>query len=998
MRSERSGRALRRSAATPAIAAGLAVMVASGLAVAVALAVAPPASATSPTTAAPAPAKAEALPPVKSVAGEGPAVLRVRVDGPEDIRGLADRDLLEFHDRAAGYVLVLEEDAASALDELRARGYDASIDPARTEDVRRAAAVAQRSIPGYGCYRTVEETYAAAEGLVAAHPDLASWTDIGDSWEKQQGLGGHDLRVLKLTRSSVPGPKPKLVATCAIHAREYTTAELCTRFAEMLVDGYGEDADATWLLDHHEIHLVLHTNPDGRKQAEAGSLWRKNTNQDYCGATSSSRGADLNRNFAFEWGCCGGSSGSACSETYRGPAPASEPEVQAVQAYLVSQFPDQRDAPLDAPAPDDATGVYLDIHSYSELVLWPWGFGGSSPNMPALQTLGRKLAFFNGYTPQQAIDLYATDGTTIDFAYGELGVASFVFELGTAFFESCSTFESAILPDNLDALRYAAKVARTPYLTAAGPDALDIAVAPLLGAPDEARTVTATLDDGRFEQGNGAEPVQTVVGAELFLDTPPWSPGSSAIPMAAADGAFDTAVEAAVATVDTIGLAAGRHVLFVRALDSDGNAGAVSARFFWVDDGTGGSLAGFVTEAGTSAPLAATVSVASLGAAVATDPATGAYALALPAGSWTVTVEAPGHVAAVLEDVAVGGGAVVPLDIQLAAYPPILVVDDDDNDPDVGASVAAVLDGLGEGYFVWDTANSDDEPPSELLASFDAVIWSTGEEYGGFAGPGPEGEAALAAWLDGGGCLLVAAQDYYYDRGLTSFMQTYLGVSSAVSDVGQTTVTGQGSVFDGLGPYSLSFPYSNWTDTVTPGATAEIAFGGTSGSAAVARDGGHYRTSFWGFGVETLPSAADREAAVGRFLGWCDALAEADGDQDGWSNGSDCAPGDGAVWSMPTSATGLTVGRGAVDDLAWVAPLAPGAAAVSYDVLRADAPDGFAAAACVAADAASTVATDGSLPGPGELFAYLVRVRNACGATLGEASPGVDPRAGASCP
>jgi hypothetical protein len=56
----------------------------------------------------------------------------------------------------------------------------------------------------------------------------------------------------------------------------------------------------TWLLDHHEVHLMLQSNPDGRKQAETGLLWRKNVNNDYC-SNSDSRGADLNRNFDFEW-------------------------------------------------------------------------------------------------------------------------------------------------------------------------------------------------------------------------------------------------------------------------------------------------------------------------------------------------------------------------------------------------------------------------------------------------------------------------------------------------------------------------------------------------------------------------------------------------------------------------------------------------------------------------------------------------------------------------
>ena len=307
------------------------------------------------------------------------------------------------------------------------------------------------------------------------------------------------MKVLKLTNSAVPGSKPKLFITAAIHAREYTTAELVTRFAEYLVNNYGTNPDATWILDHHEIHIMLHTNPDGRKQAETGLSWRKNTNQNYCGATSTSRGADLNRNFAFQWGCCGGSSGSQCSDTYRGPSPASEPEVQAVQTYMRSIFPDQRADPLTAAAPIDATGVYLDVHSYSQLVLWPWGFTTTvAPNGSALQTLGRKFAYFNNYTPQQAFELYFTDGTTDDYGYGDLGVASYTFELGTSFFQDCSTFENTILPNNLQALIYAAKVVRTPYMTPAGPDALSVTATPATVTLGQTVNLTAIINDTRF--------------------------------------------------------------------------------------------------------------------------------------------------------------------------------------------------------------------------------------------------------------------------------------------------------------------------------------------------------------------------------------------------------------------------------------------------------------------------------------------------------------------
>jgi len=75
----------------------------------------------------------------------------------------------------------------------------------------------------------------------------------------------------------------------SIHAREYATAELVTRFGEYLVQSYGLDPDVTWLLDHHEVHLMLHSNPDGRKNAEIGLSWRKNTNNNYCANTNKPR-------------------------------------------------------------------------------------------------------------------------------------------------------------------------------------------------------------------------------------------------------------------------------------------------------------------------------------------------------------------------------------------------------------------------------------------------------------------------------------------------------------------------------------------------------------------------------------------------------------------------------------------------------------------------------------------------------------------------------------
>ena len=487
-----------------------------------------------------------------------------------------------------GYLIVNAN--ADDVRTLRARGFRLERDPqwqieqaaqARAFQARSLAPQAFAGIPNYTCYPKVEEVFTEANALISAKPSLASWTTIGSSWEKKQNsANGYDLKVLKLTNSATNSstPKPKLFVQAGIHAREYATTPLVLEFAKKLVNGYGTDADMTWILDHHEVHLLLVTNPDGRKKAETGLSWRKNTNTAYCGATSNSRGADLNRNFTFGWNSTNGSgsSGSVCSETYRGVSSASEPETQAIEAYIRSLWPDRRGPNRNDGAPLDTSGIHLDIHSHGRLLLWPWGTNGSfSTNDKQFATLGRKFSYFNGHTPQRSLDLYETDGTSDGPSYGELGVAAFTFELGTAFFEQCSYYNNTILPGNMPALVYAAKVVRSPYTTPAGPDVHSVSAS----GTSATISLSATADDTRFNQSNGTEVTQTVAAAEYYVDTPPWVAGAQAIAMTAQDGSFNSGVEKLSGSINTSNLSNGKHIVFVRAKDSAGNWGAVTATY-----------------------------------------------------------------------------------------------------------------------------------------------------------------------------------------------------------------------------------------------------------------------------------------------------------------------------------------------------------------------------------------------------------------------------------
>ncbi len=494
-------------------------------------------------------------------------------------------------------IATLEADAFTRA-RLRALDLDWTVDEPQTAAARAFAADGiggLRAIPGYACYRTVEETLDTMDELVADYPALASIIDIGDSWRRTQNpANGYPLRVLRLTNDAVDiGRKPVLFAMSSVHAREYTPAELMTRFAEQLLAGYGVDADSTWLLDNHEFHLLLQANPDGRKRAEQAVLWRKNENtlDAPCGMPISGNfhpGIDLNRNYPWSWNTNGGSSGSLCSATYRGPGSGSEPETSAVVDYLRAIFPDTRDASPNQPsiAADPATqGLFLDMHSHSGLVLWPWGGSGVTGNNQSYVNLGRRLAWFNGYTPQQSVNLYATDGTTIDQAYGDLGVPALTYELGTAFFQDCGSFENTILPANLASLRYGARVLHAPYVLPAGPDTYGLSIDKASVVQGTPVVITATVDDSRYRSGpGGASTIHTIAGANLFVAQLPWQAGAIENAMDAADGTFNASSESVRYVLDTTTLAPGRHLLFVQGHDSGGETGPPAAVFVDIEE------------------------------------------------------------------------------------------------------------------------------------------------------------------------------------------------------------------------------------------------------------------------------------------------------------------------------------------------------------------------------------------------------------------------------
>jgi hypothetical protein len=562
-------------------------------------------------------------------------------------------------------------------------------------------------IPGFQCYTTVQETRAQIEDWAIAFPDLVQIHDIGDSWSKTEGLAGFDLQVLELTQRQRQVSKPKVFIITGLHARELSPVGLAMAFAEELLSGYGSDPVATYLLDEVSFHFLLQANPDGRIEAEAGSSWRKNVNDTTCTSIPSLTGTDLNRNFPFFWGCCNGSSGSGCSITYRGATPISEPETEAIIDYAATLFPDQKpEDPLD-PAPSDVQGVFLDIHSYGEWILWPFGFDSTeAPNGIALQSLGRQFAAFNNYSPEKASQSFTTDGTTDDFAYGTFGVPAYTFEVGTAFFQDCTYFNDTLVPNNLPALYHAGLMARAPYLWSAGPQ---IGTTQIQVSASTVSVSGLAFDDG-YNQSNGVEPTQVIDRVVFYLNLPPWrnGVGEACDP---ADGTFDTVSEAFTATLNTTSLPPGQHWVYLQSQDSLGNWGPVyPVMFEKPEGGPTASVTGTVTEALTRQPIQASLQA---GNAVSEADPTGSFAITLIPGSYELTASGRPYLEETAIPFQIEAGQQIQLNTTAVPFCDLIVEDAESGAPDWlldGWSIAG--DTVETGDFAF-----DDSPQSSATAS-----------------------------------------------------------------------------------------------------------------------------------------------------------------------------------------------------------------------------------------------------------------------------------------
>ncbi|MGW0519405.1 M14 family metallopeptidase [Crossiella sp. NPDC003009] len=268
---------------------------------------------------------------------------------------------------------------------------------------------------GYTGYHNFAEMTANIRKAQTDHPALARVSSIGKSHE------GRDLWMVKISDNvATDENEPEVLFNCNQHAREHLTVEQCLQIINRLTDNYASNPAVKNLVDTREIWVIPSVNPDGAEyDIASGSFrsWRKNRQ---------GQGTDPNRNWSYKWGCCGGSSGSPSSETYRGPSAFSAPETRALSNFVNSRVVGGK----------QQITANIDFHTYGELVLWPFGYtkADTAPGLNAeeariFQTLGRQMAQTNNYKPEQGSDLYVTDGDITDWMWGQHKIWSYTFEM-----------------------------------------------------------------------------------------------------------------------------------------------------------------------------------------------------------------------------------------------------------------------------------------------------------------------------------------------------------------------------------------------------------------------------------------------------------------------------------------------------------------------------------------------------------------------------------------
>ncbi|XP_015283640.1 PREDICTED: mast cell carboxypeptidase A-like [Gekko japonicus] len=248
--------------------------------------------------------------------------------------------------------------------------------------------------------------------IAKKNPKLVSRIQIGNTFEKRP------MYLLKVGKES--GRGKAIFMDCGIHAREWISPAFCQWFLKEAIQTYGMDQNMTNILDNMNFYILPVFNIDGYIWSwTQNRLWRKSRSKT---SNSDCVGVDLNRNFGIAWGTVD-SSKNPCKETYCGSSAESEPETKAVTTFIRNHL--------------SSIKAYLTVHSYSQMLLFPYGYTyNETPDHDELNEVAKEAvkAISSLYGEEykygsSAITIYPSSGCSEDWVYSQGIKYSFAFEL-----------------------------------------------------------------------------------------------------------------------------------------------------------------------------------------------------------------------------------------------------------------------------------------------------------------------------------------------------------------------------------------------------------------------------------------------------------------------------------------------------------------------------------------------------------------------------------------
>lgn len=339
---------------------------------------------------------------------------------------LSESEIQQLIDRGVSFQVIIEDYENHFLQSLLQDGQQRSAD----------CGLANFDEGNMGGYHTFDQMVTHINAMQDQFPELVKVMEIGQSIENRPMYA---VKISDNVMTDESADEGVAYFDALTHAREPMSLEATLYYMWWLLENYTTDPEAAYLVDHRELYFVPVANPDGyvynqTTNPSGGGLWRKNRRD----SGNNCFGVDLNRNYSYGWGLDSGSSNIPCSNTYRGEAPFSEPETQAIRDFLV----------LIQPA------IAFTNHTYGDKFLSPWGYVDTLASYELYSEFASEFIpeTYDGYGTTSSMLAYTSSGTTRDYLHSE-GILAWTPEIGHSFWEPPSVICERVI-EFLEPMKY----------------------------------------------------------------------------------------------------------------------------------------------------------------------------------------------------------------------------------------------------------------------------------------------------------------------------------------------------------------------------------------------------------------------------------------------------------------------------------------------------------------------------------------------------------------